>query len=40
MATVTTDQIDKAKEIIKKLKFEFQSEDFENPGNHVHVLDS
>ena len=30
---VTTEQIDKAKEVIKKLKFEFQSEDFENPGN-------
>ena len=28
----TTQQIDKAKEVIKKLTFEFQSESFENPG--------
>ncbi|XP_035825176.1 X-ray repair cross-complementing protein 6 isoform X2 [Aplysia californica] len=27
----TADQIDKAKEVIKKLKFKFSSEDFENP---------
>ena len=29
----TTEQIDKAKEVIKKLTFEFQSDSFENPGN-------
>ena len=28
----TTEQIDKAKDVIKKLTFEFQSESFENPG--------
>ena len=34
----TTEQIDKAKEVIKKLTFEFQSDSFENPGNqNTHV---
>ena len=28
-----TEQIDKAKDVIKKLTFEFQSDSFENPGN-------
>ena len=28
----STEQIDKAKEVIKKLTFEFQSDSFENPG--------
>ena len=28
----TTEQIDKAKDVIKKLTFEFQSDSFENPG--------
>lgn len=28
----STEQIDKAKEVIKKLMFEFQSDAFENPG--------
>ena len=27
------EQIDKAKEIVKKLTFNFQSESFENPGS-------
>ena len=30
--TATEEQIDKAKEIIKKLTFKFQSDAFENPG--------
>lgn len=31
----STEQIDKAKEVIKKLTFEFQSDSFENPGTCI-----
>jgi len=31
--TASEEQIDKAKEIIKKLTFNFRSDDFENPGS-------
>ena len=34
--TATDEQIDKAKEVIRKLTFCFQSESFENPGIKVH----
>ena len=36
----STEQIDKAKEVIKKLTFEFQSDSFENPGIYMHSKDS
>ena len=32
--SASTEQIDKAKEIIKKLTFNFQSEAFENPSEY------
>ena len=32
LCAASTEQIDKAKEIIKKLTFNFQSEAFENPS--------
>lgn len=34
----TTEQIDKAKDIVKKLKFNFNSEAFENPGTTILLL--
>lgn len=33
----STEQIDKAKEIIKKLTFNFQSEAFENPSEYIQI---
>ena len=33
--TATTEQIDKAKEIIKKLTFMYQPDSFENPGMYI-----
>ena len=35
MYIATTQQVDKAKEVIRKLTFDFQSESFENPGMYV-----
>ena len=32
LPSANNEQIDKAKEIVKKLMFKFQSESFENPG--------
>jgi len=32
LLTASNEQMDKAKEIIKKLTFNFQSDAFENPG--------
>ena len=35
MFLATNEQIDKAKEILTKLKFEFSSESFENPSKYI-----
>ena len=42
MFSATTAQVDKAKEIIKKLQFSFSSESFENPvlQNHYAAVEA
>ena len=36
LSSANTDQIDKAKEIVKKLKFTFVTDSFENPALQTH----